>query len=834
MRGFPIRGFIKISVIVLFVIFSPFSNVSGQQKGKVYKILGVSVEGNRSADSRTIIANSGLKSGDEISVPGDQTINAIRQLWNLNIFSDVQILIEREVSDGAFLLIKVEEYPRIEKVVFEGNDELGDNDIEGKLNFIRGQIIKPQELERLKARLLKAYEEEGYFNADIKIKTYRYFTADTSDDEITVKWQNLKDLSDEYSYTYEKKEIVYSNLIEKIKDRIFVNLVITENEKSTVRKITFLGNTAYEKSDLLSEFKETEEAYWWKFWASAKLDLKKYEEDKDLLSKFYKKNGYRDAEIISDSLVYSNGKKDVEIVIDLYEGPQFKVRNIVWEGNKIYSEEVLNERLGFKQGDIYNLEKFNQNLRQNEKQNDISSLYLDNGYLTFNLRTTETKVGEDSIDILIQVSEKNQFKIGRVDILGNTKTKDKVIRRELYTVPGDFFNRAAMLRSLQQLANLQYFNVEKLYQEGVDYGLANDSTVNVAFKVEEKSSDYLNASIGYSGSFGFSGAVGVTLTNFSIAEPFQLGGGQILSFNWQFGVGNLYRTFSLGFTEPWLYDTPTLVGFDVFSTRQQYIYDLSQSGGSVRLGRRLKWPDDYFYLSGFFRYQYNNTLNGGSYYREGKTNQFTVGMGISRKNVDNPIFPSTGSTINLDAEISGGPFLPGDVDYYKVNFKTEWYRRILNTNKLVFYSVADIGYLEELKKNTPIQPFEFFYMGGNGLVIATVPLRGYDDRSIGPQDVSGNVYNGRVYTRFTAELRFAVSLEPIPLYVLGFAEAGNVFQDINSADVFNLKRSAGIGARIMINPIGLVGFDIGYGFDRKSIDGSDPAWLFHFQFGKGF
>lgn len=823
------------SLILFLIIFiTSATSVLPQQKSRVYKILGISVEGNRSAEARTIIANSGLKTGDEIQVPGDQTINAIRQLWNLNIFSDVQILIEREVNDGVFLLIKVDEYPRIEKVVFEGNDELSDSDIEGKISFIRGQIIKPQELERLKNRLLKAYEDEGYFNAEIKIKTYRYFDADTSGSDITVKWQNEKDLSDEYSYTYEKKEIIYSNLIEKIKDRVFVNLVITENEKSKVRRITFVGNNAFTKSELLSEFKETEEARWWKFWSSAKLDLKKYKEDKELLTKFYKKNGYRDAEIVSDSLIYSNNKKDVEIIIELYEGPQYKVRNISWEGNKIYSEEVLNERLGFKKGDIFDLEKFNQNLRQNEKQNDIASLYLDNGYLTFNLRTTETKVGEDSLDILIQISEKNQFKVGKVDIIGNTKTKDKVIRRELYTVPGDFFNRAAMLRSLQQLANLQYFNVEKLYQEGVDYGLADDSTVNVAFKVEEKSSDYLNASIGYSGAFGFSGAVGVTLTNFSIMEPFQLGGGQILSFNWQFGVGNLYRTFSLGFTEPWLYDTPTLVGFDVFDTRQQYIYDLRQSGLTVRAGRRLKWPDDYFYLSGFFRYQYNNTLDGGTFYREGKTNQFTLGIGISRKNVDNPIFPSTGSTLNLDTEISGGPFLPGDVDYYKINFKTEWYRRLFNTNKLVFYSVADVGYLEELVKGTPIQPFEFFYMGGNGLIIATVPLRGYDDRSIGPQDIGGNVYNGRVYARYTAELRFAVSLEPIPLYLLTFAEAGNVYQDINSADLFNLKRSAGVGARIMINPIGLIGFDIGYGFDKKSIDGRDPSWLFHFQFGKGF
>ncbi|MDP1995019.1 MAG: BamA/TamA family outer membrane protein, partial [Ignavibacteria bacterium] len=246
------------------------------------------------------------------------------------------------------------------------------------------------------------------------------------------------------------------------------------------------------------------------------------------------------------------------------------------------------------------------------------------------------------------------------------------------------------------------------------------------------------------------------------------------------------------------------------------------------------WPDDYFYTQGTFRYQSNNVINGGSYYREGKTQQFTLGASISRKNVDNPIFPSIGSSVGLDAEISGGPFLPGDVDYYKINFKAEWYKRLFGTSRFVLFSSADLGYLEELKKETPIQPFEYFYMGGNGLIIATTPLRGYEDRSIGPINKVGEVYGGKVSLRYNAELRFAVALEPIPLYLLTFAEAGNVFESIDATQAFNLRRSVGIGARIMINPIGLIGFDLGYGFDRKAVDGKDPSWVFHFQFGKGF
>ena len=820
------------NIIFLLLLFS-FS-LAAQTAPKTYKILGISVEGNTSADARTIVANSGLKIGEEIQIPGDQTIGAIKQLWSLNIFSNVEVLIEKELTDGAFLLIKVEEFPRIEKAVVEGNDEISTSKLEEKINFIRGQILKTYEVQKVKLKIMKLYEEDGYFNAQITPKFFQFFQADTSDDKIVTHWRNKKDLSEEYKLEFDKDDKTYTNLIEKIKDRVLLKYDIVENDVTKVRKITFTGNNELSESDLKGAFKETEESKWWKFWSSAKFDKNKYEEDKKLLQKHYLKNGYRDAEVISDSLVYSNDKKDLEIILNVSEGPKYKVRNITWEGNTIYTAEALNERLGFQKGDVFDYELFNQNLRGNEKQTDVAALYLDNGYLTFNMKTDETKVAADSIDINIQVSERNQFKIGKVEIYGNDKTKDKVIRRELYTIPGDYFNRAYMFRSLQQLANLQFFNVEKLYQEGVDYQLANDSTVDVAFKVEEKSSDYLNASVGYSGSFGFSGSVGITLTNFSMAEPFQLGGGQVLSFNWQFGVGNLYRTFSLGFTEPWLYDTPTLVGFDFFDTRQQYIYDLRQSGASVRVGRRLKWPDDYFYTQGTFRYQSNNVINGGSYYREGKTQQFTLGASISRKNVDNPIFPSIGSSVGLDAEISGGPFLPGDVDYYKINFKAEWYKRLFGTSRFVLFSSADLGYLEELKKGTPIQPFEYFYMGGNGLIIATTPLRGYEDRSIGPINKTGEVYGGKVSLRYTAELRFAVALEPIPLYLLTFAEAGNVFASIDAAQAFDLRRSVGVGARIMINPIGLIGFDLGYGFDRKAVDGKDPSWVFHFQFGKGF
>ena len=825
--------FHRLLILLLACFFSVSTFAQGVQKS--YKILGISVEGSKSADAATIIANSGLKVGGEIQVPGDQTLSAIRQLWTLNIFSDIQILIEREIDDGVFLLIKVEEYPRLERVVIEGNDEIDTEDIEKVVTFLRGTVISPQSIAKLKLRIKDLYAEEGYLNAEISDNIYEHLTADTVDEDITVTWRNKTDFSDEYQYLYESDEQTYSNLISRIKDRVLLKLTIKEGDEVIVREIEFTGNTMFDGDELAGEMEETSESVWWKFWSSAQFKPKDFEKDKQLVIDYFKKNGYRDAEILSDSLIYFNDDKDLRIVIGVYEGPQYKIRNITWEGNTVYPDYVLNERLEFAKGDVYDYGKFQQNLRGNEAQSDISALYLDNGYLTFNAQAEEKKVAQDSIDVHIRIEERNQFKVSRVDIEGNTKTKDKVIRRELYTVPGDYFSRAFLFRSVQQLANLQYFSAEKLYGPGgIDTKLESDSTVAVIYNVEEKSSDYLNASVGYSGSFGFSGSLGVTLTNFSIAEPFSLGSGQILNFNWQFGFGNIYRTFTIGFTEPWMFDTPTSVGVDLFDTRQQYVYDLRQTGSTLRVGRRLKWPDDYFYVQGRFRYQYNNVIQGQNYYQEGVTHQFTLGATFSRRNIDNPIFPSQGSAFTIDMEISGGPFLPGDVDYLKNLFKVEWYKRLFNSNRVVFYTVADFGYIDEIVKGTPIQPFEFFYMGGNGLVIATVPLRGYVDRSVGPRNVFGQVIGGRVYSKIGAEIRFAITLEPIPLYLITFAEAGNVFESFDKTDIFDMRRSAGVGARLLINPIGLIGFDFGYGFDRKIVDGRNPEWLFHFQFGRGF
>jgi outer membrane protein insertion porin family len=419
-----------------------------------------------------------------------------------------------------------------------------------------------------------------------------------------------------------------------------------------------------------------------------------------------------------------------------------------------------------------------------------------------------------------------------VDVKGNTKTHERVIRRELLTRPGDFFNRGAIIRSLRQLQVLNYFNPEKLKP---DYHLVDDKTVDLAYEVEEKSSDNINASVGYSGAFGVTGALGFTINNFNIIDPLSGGAGQILNFEWQFGTGSRYRTFTLGFTEPWLFNTPTLVGVNLFDTRQIYNYDLEQLGGSLRIGRRFKWPDIYFRGDWILNVQHNNVRDGRGYFTEGKSSQVSITQIISRNSVDNPVFPASGSNVSLSMQLSGGP-LPGSIDFHKWVFNSEWYLPMFGSSRIALYLNSQYGYVAPIYSNTVIPPIDLFFMGGTGLgFIATTPLRGYEDQSIGPRRGSDNFAVGNVMTKQTAELRLAIALNPIPIYILGFAEGGNLFESFSKANFFDLKRSYGFGARLQINPIGLIGFDYGYGVDDvEPRDGRADGWHFHFVFGRGF
>lgn len=786
-----------LSLAAGYLLFSaPGAVAQKNEPQEVLKILGISIEGNTLADPAAVIANSGLKIGDEITIPGDQISQAVKKLWSLKIFDDVQVAIDRRVGNGAYLVITVRELPRFERIEYSGRDEVSEDDIQKKLNLSRGQVLQSNSLRHIEHEIQKLYAKEGYLLAEVKATM---------------------------------------TPVDSAENRVVVHVDIKEGAEVRVDHIMFEGNEALSEGDLRGAMDNTSEKHWWKFWSSAKFDEKKYEQDKTLITQYYRKNGYRDAEVIRDSIWYSEDKKNMYILISVREGVRYYIRNIAWQGNTVYPEALLNERLGVKSGEVYNAEKIEQNLHQNEQQTDVASLYLDNGYLRFNLEPIETRVGADSVDLLINIYEMNQYKIGHVTIKGNTKTQEKVIRRELYTRPGDYFSRAAVMRSVRQLQQLNYFNPEKIKP---DTQPVDDKTVDLSYEVEEKSSDNINASVGYSGAYGVTGALGFTINNFSISEPLSGGAGQILSFQWEFGEAARYRTFSVSFTEPWLNNTPTLFGFSVFDTRQSYTYDLEQAGVSLRFGRKLHWPDEYFRGDWIVGGQINDVRDGYGYYTEGKTSQMSLTQVISRTSTDNPTFPTSGSVLSLSTQISGGPFLPGNVKFLKWGLTADWYIPVANNGKLVLYLSSVYATIKPLDSgNGNISPIDYFFMGGTGLgYVSTTPLRGYEDQSVGPLLTgSSSLYAGRAMTKQTAELRYAVSIQPIPIFVLGFAEGGNVFETPVKMNVFELDRSAGFGARIQIQPIGLIGFDYGYGFDDVSPkDGKPDGWHFHFVFGKGF
>lgn len=445
-------------------------------------------------------------------------------------------------------------------------------------------------------------------------------------------------------------------------------------------------------------------------------------------------------------------------------------------------------------------------------------------------RKSEKRISSDSVDIIVDIYENDRAKIRKVNIFGNDKTKDKVIRRELFVRPGDYFNRAAIIRSVNALNVLGYFNPENLRPD-VKPVPGDNTAVDIEINVEEKSTDTFNASFGFAGSFGLTGSLGFSFNNFSMAEPLRGGGGEIFNLNAELGFSQ-YRSFSIGYTQPWLLDKPTTIGGNIFSTSFNFGLRLRRTGAAINIGKRLRWPDDYFRANWSFRYQQNDVeLSEGqtsTLYRDGITDEWTIGQVISRLSIDNQFFATTGSKFTLSSNFALGAFGIGNTDYFKNEINYDVYNplmRIGDQERLVLYMGTRVGHIWSLKDRNAINPIEVYRMGGNGLNgFGVTPLRGYDDRSISD--------GGRTMAKFTSELRFAISLNPMPIFFYGFAEAGNVWDDITKSDPFNLNRSAGVGLQMFLNPIGIIGVSYGYGFDPTRFSNGEPGgWKFLLHLG---
>jgi outer membrane protein insertion porin family len=780
-------------VLFIILIFFLILNISfAQQNDQELIIAGISVTGNVYADTETILSISGLKVGNKIRLINDFNIQrAIQNLWKKKQFSNIEIVFDKITNIGVFLEIRVKEYPRLNELIIKNNKEIDEFEIKKVISKTKGDIITKFDVQRSIDEIKKLYEKEGISFVEIVVKEEESNTSN------------------------------YINLIYDIEEGIVFK----------VNSINFIGNNLLDQSDLKGSFKETSTKSWWQFWKSAKFEKSKYDEDKKILLKYMQNEGFIDARIIKDTLIFNNEDKIVDIYIEVDEGPRVYIRNIDFEGNVVFSDNMLLRRLEFNKGDYYNLEKFQKNLTGNENQTDAASLYLDNGYLQAKLIPEIYRIPPDSIDIIIKVFENERYKIGKIDIVGNTKTKDKVIRRELYTRPGDYFDRSAIIRSIRALQVMQYFNPETLRPD-VKPSETDNTAVDLVYKVEERSTDTFNASIGFAGTFGLTGSIGFTFNNFSLLEPLKGGGGQIFNFNWEFGQANRYRTFSLGITEPWLFDEPTTVGFSLFDTYYNFL-DLNQSrtGFGFNLGRRFRWPDDYWRGDWSFRVQLNDNKIGNIYYRQGKYSELTFGQRFSRISINNMFFPSSGSKFSLSTDFAMGSIGLGQTDYIKNELNLELFStlsKIEGNDRLVLMLSTKLGYINGFLSDTTISPIELYRMGGNGLsgFSNVIPLRGYPDSKL------GTGFGDKVLIKYTTELRFAISLDPMPIYIYAFAEAGNIFKNLKQTDPFDLKRAAGLGVQLMIAPIGIVGFSYGYGFDKYADEPDVSGWRFLFHLGQ--
>lgn len=562
------------------------------QQARTLKVLGVSVEGNETTDANMIRMQSGLMPGNEFGAEGIQ--DAVRKLWRLNLFSDIRIIVDRQVADGYYLTIQVEEYPRLERVELQGNKKLKKDDIDEILNYYSGQIISPTTLARSKTKLLDEYKDKGFLLADIDIE--------------------------------QRPGEVDSN-------RVIVRFEFEEGKKVQVERIRFFGNNAFPDRKLRKQFDEIKEDKWWR---GADFDKENYQADLDLLLEFYRNEGYRDAEILQDSLYYNSERDDMFIDIWVAEGPQYTFGDITWQGNKVFTEEELSANLRFEKGDVYSKKKLDEAVFQH-----VGGMYYDLGYIFASITPKEQidPENEQVLDIHFLVNEGKQAKVNEILITGNTKTKEKVIRRELRILPGQTFNKSLLERSQRDVWMLNYFaNVEPGVQP------IDEEQVNLEFKVEEKSTDTANMSAGWSERDKLIGSVGVAMANL-------FGNGQRLSFDWMFG--KYYRSFNISFTEPWLMDTPTLAGFSFYDTKRDeyYIgYKQVSTGASVRLGRRFSWPDNFFRGDWIYRIDRTELSNFNEYIRAANPNNIideqwplissSVTQIISRNSLDRPEFPT--------------------------------------------------------------------------------------------------------------------------------------------------------------------------------------------------
>ena len=801
------------------------------------KIAGITVMGAEYTDAQAILLFCGLKTGQEIMIPGDEIADALRKLWKNQLFSSIDIRLAEARGDDAFLVIVVKELPKLGVFKFDGIKKGDADNIREKMKIRSGNIVN-ENLKATATNIIKDfYVEKGYFNAKVNI--------------VEKPYPNLP------------------NAVELTFD-------IERGNRIKIEEIEWVGADKMSVATLNRTMKNTKKAAFYHVFKSSKFLEEEYEEDKAAIVARYNKEGFRNMRIVKDS-IYSVGPERLKVRITLDEGNKFYFRNITFIGNTKYRSNSLDSILNIKKGDVYNMEVLQTRLNMNQTGRDVASLYTDDGYLNFYAYPVESLVPPDSIDIEVRMGEGKQYRIGVVSVSGNTKTNDHVIYREIRTRPGDLFNRSDLIRSQRELANLNYFS-----QEAFDIRTnprPDEGLVDLEYVVEEKPSDQIELSGGWGGG-RVVGSLGLSFNNFSMRNifkkeawsPLPTGDGQRLSIR-AMSNGAFFQSYNLSFTEPWLGgkrpNSLSVSGYHSVQSNGQakYINDainpLRQSliitGASVVFGQRWQKPDDWFLFFGGLSYQHFDLNNYGSFFsfNNGYSNNLAANFTIERSSLSETIYPTWGSKITLSSKFTlpyttiGENFLGKEydyatmtdqqkvdwVEYYKIKFTANWYTSLNKhkTNKLVLHTHAGFGFLGAYNKNLGQSPFERFYLGGvflSGFLLdgrEIVNLRGYDDLSLTmPSDRVG----APVITKYGAELRYPISLNPqATIFALAFAEAGRTWTDFSDYNPFNLYKSVGGGLRIFLPMFGLLGFDYGWRLnDLPSAPNMAPG-QFHFSIG---
>lgn len=867
--------------------------IFSQRIPKEYVVGSISITGNNFFDNNLLISIANLNVGDKIRLPGDDAFSkAIQNLWKQSYFSNVAVYITRlEQPNILHLEIEVQERPRLAKFSFKGIRKGEAEELQDKTGLVAGRIVTENSKMIAREIVEKFYAEKGFRNVDVRIEELPNRNVQNSIDLVfnVAKGSKVRVADIFFANNSNFGDLKLKRQLKGTKEMTRITLYPQKDTPVLGEAEKFDAHDLLAKQGFLrpTTIKNTIDPYFrFKLFSSAKFNDKKYEEDKLKLIEFYNAKGFRDSRVLKDTVYEgTSGNLNVELKID--EGRQYYFGNMIYRGNTKYSDSILNLIMDIKKGEIYNKETLDKRLGKQlsaEGGADLSALYMDDGYLFFRAEATEVAVYNDTIDHEIRIFEGPQATIKNVNITGNDKTKEYVIRRELRTIPGEKFRRSDLIRSQREIANLNYFNQETIGINPVPD--PSDGTVDINYSVEEKSSDQLELSAGWGGGIGLTGTLGVTFNNFSLRnilkkdswDPLPSGDGQKLSLRLQ-SNGRAFRSYNFSFTEPWLggkrrnsftvsvYDTKFSNAFNPLTGQFERNPSsfIRTTGATVALGKQLRWPDDFFNFSVSATYQ-RYTLQDYQFFedfRNGISNNLSLKFAVQRSSVDQPLFPRGGSNFLASLQITPPWSLmrPDKVynttqeryeliEFHKWRFTGEWYVPLgrahgaEKNHQFVLKLAAKYGFIGRFNNELEISPFERFQVGDAGLTnqfallgFDIIAHRGYpvyqtSNPKVNPDQQGASRYF-TIFNKYTAEVRYPLSTNPSStIFALGFFEAANGWYSIRDYNPFQLRRSTGLGMRFFLPMFGLLGFDYGIGLDRlEPGQGLKNATRFTFMLG---